>query len=152
MVCAHGQSRGRDVGEKRRQGGARDGTLLARREDHLRKVAESVTSQTDEERVVVRTHDVRNGDEVPALWESVEREIGPVDLLVYASGVLGDVGPNEYTFAKDREILEINLLGAVAWFDEDPARQVIDDEANATWDKLAEIYSDALNRAKGLAP
>lgn len=92
--------------------------LLARREDHLRKVAESVTSQTDEERVVVRTHDVRNGDEVPALWESVEREIGPVDLLVYASGVLGDVGPNEYTFAKDREILEINLLGAVAWFDE----------------------------------
>lgn len=37
----------------------------------------------------------------------------------------------------------------VAWFDADPSRQAIDDEANALWDRLAAIYLDALNLAAG---
>jgi nucleoside-diphosphate-sugar epimerase len=32
----------------------------------------------------------------------------------------------------------------VAWFDADPSRQAIDDEANALWDRLAAIYLEAL--------
>lgn len=32
----------------------------------------------------------------------------------------------------------------VAWFDADPSRQSIDDEANALWDRLAAIYGEAL--------
>lgn len=32
----------------------------------------------------------------------------------------------------------------VAWFDADPSRQAIDDEANALWDRLAAIYGEAL--------
>ena len=39
----------------------------------------------------------------------------------------------------------------VAWFDADPARQVIDDDANLHWDRLAAIYGDALQRAQALA-
>jgi hypothetical protein len=35
----------------------------------------------------------------------------------------------------------------VAWFDADPDRQRIDDEANALWDRLVAIYDDALLRA-----
>jgi nucleoside-diphosphate-sugar epimerase len=35
----------------------------------------------------------------------------------------------------------------IAWFDADPNRQAIDDEANALWDRLVEIYGDALSRA-----
>jgi nucleoside-diphosphate-sugar epimerase len=35
----------------------------------------------------------------------------------------------------------------IAWFDADPGRQAIDDEANALWDRLVEIYGDALSRA-----
>jgi hypothetical protein len=35
----------------------------------------------------------------------------------------------------------------VAWFDADPGRQGIDDEANALWDRLVAIYEDALHRA-----
>jgi nucleoside-diphosphate-sugar epimerase len=35
----------------------------------------------------------------------------------------------------------------VAWFDADPSRQAIDDEANAGWDRLAEIYLNALRKA-----
>jgi nucleoside-diphosphate-sugar epimerase len=34
----------------------------------------------------------------------------------------------------------------VEWFDADPARQVIDERANALWDRVAEVYLDALAR------
>jgi len=39
----------------------------------------------------------------------------------------------------------------VAWFDADPARQAIDEEANLLWDRLAAIYGDALQQAQVLA-
>lgn len=39
----------------------------------------------------------------------------------------------------------------VAWFDADPARRAIDDEANLHWDRLATIYGEALHRAQALA-
>lgn len=41
-----------------------------------------------------------------------------MDLLVFAAGIMPAVGPNEYDAPKDREILEVNLLGAVSWLDE----------------------------------
>ena len=37
----------------------------------------------------------------------------------------------------------------VAWFDADPSRQAIDDEANERWDRLAQVYEQALLRAAG---
>ena len=40
---------------------------------------------------------------------------------------------------------------SVAWFDADPARQAIDDAANALWDRLAEVYTGALADAASLA-
>ena len=36
---------------------------------------------------------------------------------------------------------------SLAWFDADPARKLIDSEANATWDKLIESYERALREA-----
>jgi hypothetical protein len=35
----------------------------------------------------------------------------------------------------------------MAWFDADPARQQIDDSANAAWDKLIDAYESALTNA-----
>lgn len=35
----------------------------------------------------------------------------------------------------------------VAWFDADPARQAVDHAANARWDRLAAIYTEALRQA-----
>ena len=35
----------------------------------------------------------------------------------------------------------------IAWFDADPARQQIDDSANAAWDKLIDAYESALTNA-----
>jgi hypothetical protein len=43
----------------------------------------------------------------------------------------------------------------LAWFDADPARRRIDEEANAAWDKLIEAYetgmADAIRRFRGQA-
>jgi nucleoside-diphosphate-sugar epimerase len=41
----------------------------------------------------------------------------------------------------------VGIHETVTWFDQDPARQEIDDEANQRWDRLAGVYEDALRRA-----
>jgi len=43
------------------------------------------------------------------------------------------------------------IRDTVAWFDADPGRQAVDDQANASWDRLASIYSDALLKAATLS-
>lgn len=93
-------------------------TLIARRDDVLRAVADAIGKATSPGLVASRAHDVRNGSEVATLWDSIERESGPVDLLVFAAGIMPPVGPSEYGAEKDREILEVNLVGAVAWLDQ----------------------------------
>jgi len=40
----------------------------------------------------------------------------------------------------------------VAWFDADPARQLIDHEANAKWDKLIDVYERGLDEAGRRVP
>ena len=72
--------------------------------------------------VIVRVHDVGDGDGVPALWDGIEAEIGPVGLLVYAAGAMIPVGEYEFSFEKDRTMLTVNLLGAVAWCDQAAVR------------------------------
>ncbi len=39
-------------------------------------------------------------------------------MIVYSSGVMRPLDEHEYSFQKDREILEVNVLGAFAWLDE----------------------------------
>lgn len=92
-------------------------TLVARRERELREVAAAIGAATAPDRVAWRAHDVRNGAEVPALWDSIERESGTVELVVVAAGIMPAVGPSEYEWTKDRDILEVNLVGCVAWLD-----------------------------------
>jgi len=40
----------------------------------------------------------------------------------------------------------------IAWFEADPARQQIDDAANALWDRVAAVYLDSLRRVRPGAP
>jgi len=92
--------------------------LVARREQELRRVATTIGA----EHTLVRVHDVCDGDEVPALWDEIEAELGDVDLLVFAAGLLVSVDEHEYTFEKDRRMFAVNLVGAVAWLDQAAVR------------------------------
>jgi len=91
--------------------------LVARREAELARICDSIGAATADGRAVFRVHDVGDGAAAAAVWDSVERDLGPVDLLVFAAGILPAVGETEYSFEKDRAIVETNLLGAIAWFD-----------------------------------
>jgi NADP-dependent 3-hydroxy acid dehydrogenase YdfG len=63
-------------------------------------------------------HDVTNYGEVPELFQRITGELGGLDLIVYASGVMPPVEADEYNFDKDRAMVEVNLLGGIAWLNQ----------------------------------
>jgi decaprenylphospho-beta-D-erythro-pentofuranosid-2-ulose 2-reductase len=84
---------------------------VARRRDRLDAVA--ATSPN----VHAYVHDVRDFDAAAPLWDRIVADLGDVDLVVYNAGVMPRVDEGEYNWDKDREMLEVNLLGAVRWLD-----------------------------------
>ncbi len=63
-------------------------------------------------------HDVTAFAEVGELFQRVARELGGLDLVVYSAGVMPAIGAEEYDFAKDKAIVDVNVLGAIAWLNE----------------------------------
>jgi NAD(P)-dependent dehydrogenase (short-subunit alcohol dehydrogenase family) len=60
-------------------------------------------------------HDVNNYDAVPELLRQIVSDLGGLDLVIYAAGVNFPPGPDAYNFDADRQMLEVNLIGAFAW-------------------------------------
>ncbi len=89
--------------------------LVARREDELRRITEEINKAAGEGRAIAVVHDVRAVDEVPELVQEIARRLGGLDLAIFAAGSMPSVAPDEYDTGKDREMIEVNLLGAVAW-------------------------------------
>ncbi len=85
---------------------------LARRQDKLDELVNGIKANTIVKAVA---HDVSDYDAVPELFSSLVDELGGLDLIIYAAGVMPKVGPDEFDFDKDRQQVEINLLGAMAW-------------------------------------
>jgi short-subunit dehydrogenase len=67
------------------------------------------------EKVSVYGHDVKAYDEAPALFDRIVADLGGLDCLIYNAGVMPRVEEGEYNFGKDREMIEVNVLGAMAW-------------------------------------
>lgn len=68
--------------------------------------------------VLAFKHDVTNYDEVPGLFQEITKELGGLDLIIYASGVMPAVGAHEYDFAKDKQMIDVNVLGCIAWMNQ----------------------------------
>lgn len=92
--------------------------LVARRREALEEVACEIDKVAGRKLAHVYPADVTDYDAVPALFDQICRDLGGLDLVVYASGVLHQIAPNEYSFAKDKEVVEVNVLGAIAWLNE----------------------------------
>ena len=95
---------------------AREGVhvaAVARRGDRLDKLAAEFPNL-----VLPVPHDVTNYDEVPALFQDVTKRLGGLDLVIYAAGVMPEVGAHEFSFDKDRVMIEVNVLGAIAWLNQ----------------------------------
>jgi NAD(P)-dependent dehydrogenase (short-subunit alcohol dehydrogenase family) len=66
--------------------------------------------------------DTTNVARVPELFERIVADLGGLDLLIYAAGVMPPIDEGEYTFEKDRVMVEVNVLGAMAWMNLAAAR------------------------------
>ncbi len=93
--------------------------LLARREDALAAlVAEIGSAAGDPGRARAYAHDVTRAPDTPALFQQICRDLGGLDLIIYSAGIMPRVAEDEYAFEKDHHIIEVNLLGAIAWLNE----------------------------------
>lgn len=93
--------------------GARVALVARRREELERLAAELDGERTD--CAFAYPHDVRHWQEVPELLQRAARDLGGLDLVVYAAGIMHRAPPEGFDPALDRDMLEVNLLGAVAW-------------------------------------
>ncbi len=91
---------------------------VARSADKLTALADRLNLPNQPARVLPFTHDVVNSAEVPALFQQIVSDLGGLDLIVYAAGIQHRVDANEYCFEKDAEMVQVNLLGAMAWLNE----------------------------------
>jgi len=89
--------------------------LLARRKDKLDSLCAEINSAAAETRALAYEHDVLNYDEVPALLTKITADLGGLDLAVFMAGVNFPPGLASYNFEGDRRMIEVNLIGAMAW-------------------------------------
>jgi decaprenylphospho-beta-D-erythro-pentofuranosid-2-ulose 2-reductase len=90
--------------------------LVARRPAELDVVAREIAQATgDAERALVFPHDVTAVGEVPDLVQRICHALGGLDLVVYAAGIMPRIGADEYDVEKDRDVMTVNVVGAMAW-------------------------------------
>ncbi len=79
---------------------------LARRAEELAKLPAPIATLV---------HDVRHADSVQGLADQIERDHGPVDTLIYAAGSMPRITPDTWDTSLDREVVETNVTGLMAW-------------------------------------
>ena len=89
--------------------------LLSHRESELKAVCDEINASSGRTVAVPYVHDVRHFDEAPELLRQIVADLGGLDVVVYAAGVNYPPGVDRYDFDKDRQMLEVNLIGAFAW-------------------------------------
>jgi len=89
--------------------------LLARRINELQAVADAVNQAAGEPRAACYLHDVRDFEAIPLLFNEILADFKRIDSVVYVAGVMPGVEFTEFNFDKDRYMVEVGLLGGMAW-------------------------------------
>ena len=92
--------------------------LVSRRLGHLQAVAQTVNDKAGANLAFAYASDVTDIQSVAPLFEQITHDLGGLDLIIYAAGIMPRVGPEEYDVEKDAETIAANLTGAVAWLNE----------------------------------
>jgi short-subunit dehydrogenase len=99
---------------------ARDGytlALLSRRADLLAELCAAINLEGGETRAVPFTHDVTDYASIPALLKEIITTLGGLDLVIYNAGLTLHQGIEGWDPDKSRGMMEVNILGAMAWLD-----------------------------------
>ncbi|MCA8964997.1 MAG: SDR family NAD(P)-dependent oxidoreductase [Planctomycetes bacterium] len=89
--------------------------MLARREPELKALAATIDDNLGQPAAFPYVHDAADLAAAEPLFARIEQELGEVDELHFVAGVMPEVGPDEYDLAKDRQQVEVNMLGCIAW-------------------------------------
>jgi decaprenylphospho-beta-D-erythro-pentofuranosid-2-ulose 2-reductase len=89
--------------------------LLDRREDLLNTLCDEINQAQAETRAIPYIHNVTMYDQVPEFFRKIVADLGGLDLFVYVAGVIYFPTMDEFNFAEDYKMIEVNLLGAMAW-------------------------------------
>src|SRR5512142_284577 len=90
--------------------------LLAPNPDGLELVCNEINQDAREERARVYVHDVTEYEKVPELLRRIVAHLGGLDLVAFVAGVnYPPGGIDKYNFENDCKMIEVNLLGAMAW-------------------------------------
>jgi decaprenylphospho-beta-D-erythro-pentofuranosid-2-ulose 2-reductase len=92
--------------------------LVDRNKTALQSLRDEINQTAGETRAIIYEHDVTDYDSVPNLLRRIIADIGGLDLFVYIAGVIYFPDINEFNFKEDRKVMEVNLLGAMAWMSE----------------------------------
>lgn len=89
--------------------------LVARQKEKLAALCAEI-NQGGEICALAYPHDVSHYEEVPALLQKIIADLGGLDMFILMAGVNYPPGGNDkYNFENDRKMIEINLIGAMAW-------------------------------------
>ena len=91
--------------------------IVGRRSKELDEVASS-----GQGRIRPYVADTREFAGIPALFQRIVTDLGGLDTLIYAAGVMPFIDEGEYDFQKDHAIVDVNVLGAMAWMNLATAR------------------------------
>jgi decaprenylphospho-beta-D-erythro-pentofuranosid-2-ulose 2-reductase len=98
---------------------AREGyslALLARRQDKLESVCSQINQSVGQQRAYAYVHDVGEYEKVPGLLRRIVAGLGGLDLVIFCSGInYPPGGTDKYNFENDRQMIQTNLIGAMAW-------------------------------------
>ena len=89
---------------------------VARRKDALDRLAAEI-NRPGEVRFFAYPHDVVDTASSKAVFDAIVAELAGLDAIVYAAGVMPRVREDQFDGALDRQIIEVNVIGAMAWLD-----------------------------------
>lgn len=93
--------------------------LLARREGRLQALCDEL-NQNDEVNAIAYPHNATDFVAIPALFQEILQDLQRLDIIVFVAGVMPLVDVTEFNFDKERLMIEVNLLGAMAWLGQAP--------------------------------
>lgn len=90
--------------------------LLARRKEKLEALCTEINLSSNERQALAYVHDVTDFNDVPNLLRKIVSDLGGLDLVIFVAGVnYPPGGIDKYNFENDRKMIEVNLIGAMAW-------------------------------------
>ena len=89
--------------------------LVSQRKTELTALCDQINAEGGRTLAVPYVHDVTHYDEVPELLRRIVANLGGLDFVAYVAGVNFPPGMGKYNFQGDRQMIEVNFLGAIAW-------------------------------------